>query len=254
MMTEDTSPDHTFEEHAYRRAERDGHRFARHGAEAKLDPDIRAILSWDEFPDRGGPVLELGCGDGFVTRFLVDLGLEVVAVDCSHTAIARARRNLDEPEARVTFQVGDVCKLDAFEDASFGTVLDSHCLHCVVTRSRRLGFLRECRRLLAADGLLFIVTMAEQSMHWIEPGGPEDVRYECDERGCYVESRVYLGAHRRAETRIFVTEARLREEIAEAGLQIVRFQKYTHEEDPDDLAFLVMCRAEGDHAIRPEAP
>ncbi len=243
-MTDDRIPDHALEEHAYLRAERDGHRFARQDAEAPLDPDIEAVISWEEFPKRGGAVLELGCGDGFVTRFLADLGLEVAAVDCSPTAIERARRaqrDSGRPDARVTFHVGDVCDLAAFGDASFDTVLDSHCLHCVVSPAQRLRFLQECRRLLTPQGRLFIVTMAEQSMHWIAEGGSEKVRYERDGKGCYVESRVYRGASRRSMSRIFVTEARLREEIAEAGLRIQRFKKYAHEADPDDLAFLVSC-------------
>jgi len=41
---------------------------------------------------RGNRVLDVGCGEGVLTELLAKLGMSVVAVDLSETAVARARR------------------------------------------------------------------------------------------------------------------------------------------------------------------
>ena len=46
-----------------------------------------------------GRVLELGCGTGFYTRWLVDRGLDVVAMDISANMVERARERLQTRRA-----------------------------------------------------------------------------------------------------------------------------------------------------------
>jgi SAM-dependent methyltransferase len=50
-------------------------------------PGILALLE----PVRGGLVLELGCGSGLFTRYLVEAGHDVVATDASPAMLALAR-------------------------------------------------------------------------------------------------------------------------------------------------------------------
>ncbi len=51
-------------------------------------PGILALLE----PVRGGLVLELGCGTGLLTRYLVEAGHDVVATDASPPMLALARK------------------------------------------------------------------------------------------------------------------------------------------------------------------
>jgi SAM-dependent methyltransferase len=65
-----------------------------------------------------GPVLEVGCGTGFVTAELVDLGVDVSGLDLSPGMLEVARRQLPN----VRFEVGSMLALPHPNDA-FGGVL-----------------------------------------------------------------------------------------------------------------------------------
>ena len=59
-------------------------------------PGILALLE----PVRGGLVLELGCGSGLLTRYLVEAGHTVVATDASPAMLALARETARGAEVR----------------------------------------------------------------------------------------------------------------------------------------------------------
>src|SRR5580692_11514380 len=65
-----------------------------------------------------GPVADVGCGPGRVTRYLNDLGLPVFGIDLSPEMIAISRRTY--PDLR--FEVGSMLALDV-PDAALGGVL-----------------------------------------------------------------------------------------------------------------------------------
>lgn len=62
-------------------------------------PGILALLE----PMRGGVVVELGCGSGLLTRYLVDAGHQVIATDASPAMLALAQQTV--PDARSLLQV-----------------------------------------------------------------------------------------------------------------------------------------------------
>jgi SAM-dependent methyltransferase len=64
----------------------------------------------------GGPVADVGCGPGYVTRYLHDLGVDAFGIDLSPGMIARAR--LDYPDLR--FEVGTMTDLDVADDSIAG--------------------------------------------------------------------------------------------------------------------------------------
>ncbi|MGB2571933.1 class I SAM-dependent DNA methyltransferase [Micromonospora citrea] len=66
----------------------------------------------------GGPVLEVGCGNGRITRHLSDLGLDVRGLDLSPGMIAEARRL--HPDLR--FTVGSMLDLDQPDGTLAGLV------------------------------------------------------------------------------------------------------------------------------------
>ena len=59
-------------------------------------PGILALLE----PVRGGLVLELGCGSGLLTRYLVQAGYRVIATDASPAMLALARETAPQAEVR----------------------------------------------------------------------------------------------------------------------------------------------------------
>lgn len=237
--------DYLAEERGYRDAERNGWEFARRRQRPGLEPELARIMEWEEFPSPGTHLLELGCGDGYTTRHLLERGLVVDGIDCAPTAIARAQRYLRQHGLAARLLVDDVCRPASLDHVTYPAILDSFCLHCVVDETSRAQFLASSRRLLAPDAALFIATMGAQDMSWAKEGGPDDVRIETDAYGCSVQTRAHEHSGRRVRGRIWVTEERLRGEIAAAGLIIERFEAFSPVDDPADNAFLALCRRTG---------
>ena len=95
-------------------------RYVEMGAgELAAHPWLRAALAaFAETVRDLGPVLDVGCGPGYVTAHLAGLGIDVAGVDLSPRMVAQARRL--HPELR--FDVASATEL-ALEDASLGGVL-----------------------------------------------------------------------------------------------------------------------------------
>ena len=248
------------EDLCYRDIHRDGKPYYQHEAGHSCDPDLLHLFSWDSFPGKGSEILELGCGDGFVTAILASMGLSVTGVDCSPTAIHHAEKNLAQAGHAATLHVGDACSLDFIESESCRYVLDCHCLHCITDYRDRACFLRECRRVMAPMGKLFLATMGEQSMEWTKTMPLSEWKkarnsdFRLDERGCYVQSLVPPGMSERVNLRIYVREKILREELRTADLVITRFQRFAPEADPGDITFLVEAQRQEDNTTTEWTP
>lgn len=70
--------------------------------------DLALLAQFAQMLPGAGPVWDLGCGPGDVTRCLHGLGVEVCGVDLSPAMVGEARRL--HPD--LTFQVGDLTRLD----------------------------------------------------------------------------------------------------------------------------------------------
>ena len=100
----------------------------------------------------GGHVLDVGCGTGVVTRYLVDNGYQVTGIDISHKMLELARQRV--PEA--TFEVGDMTALD-FVDYSFDGILSTYAVFHV-PRTEHLALFQGFHRILKKGcALLFSV-------------------------------------------------------------------------------------------------
>ncbi|HWC78651.1 MAG TPA: class I SAM-dependent methyltransferase [Pseudonocardiaceae bacterium] len=86
------------------------------------DPMLRGALALfaEYVRDGGGPVADVGCGPGFMTAHLSDLGLDAFGIDLSPGMIEIARRNRPD----LSFEVGSMTEL-ALADGSVGAVLAS---------------------------------------------------------------------------------------------------------------------------------
>jgi 2-polyprenyl-3-methyl-5-hydroxy-6-metoxy-1,4-benzoquinol methylase len=91
----------------------------------RIDPEqvelraLRSAASW-----RGARVLEIGSGDGRLTRRLAWLGAQVIAIDSDRNAIRIARRTLPKSYAgQVRYAVGTAGRLDLWPARSFDIVV-----------------------------------------------------------------------------------------------------------------------------------
>jgi len=138
----------------------------------------------DLVPGPGRATLDIGCGEGRMSRDLLAIGHAVTGIDASPTMIAAARDA--DPSIRV--EVADAAALP-FDDASFDCAVAFMSLHDV---DDMRGAIREAARVLEPGGFLCIAIV-----HPINSSG----RFENDEpgskftiAGSYLEEFVYEDA------------------------------------------------------------
>ncbi|HSS09127.1 MAG TPA: class I SAM-dependent methyltransferase [Acidimicrobiales bacterium] len=99
-----------------------------------------------------GRALDIGCGDGRLTRTLVSLYTSVVAQDVAPSVLDACRRNLEDAN-NVEFTLGNVEVLAQYPDSSFDFVVSTtvfqHISSCTTVRS----YIGEASRLLAPGGV-----------------------------------------------------------------------------------------------------
>jgi SAM-dependent methyltransferase len=107
---------------------------------------------WAPTERRTVRVLDLGCGAGACTRFLVDEGFSVTAIDCSEEALTRMRYNLQRWDLpKVEAVCADITKPLSFSDGSFDVVLDNLCLSHIDGHNR-VSVTKEIHRILVPHG------------------------------------------------------------------------------------------------------
>ena len=119
----------------------------------EASPYLRASLALfaDLVSDAGGgAVADIGCGPGYVTRHLNDLGVEAFGIDLSPDMVALARR--DHPDVR--FEVGTMTDLDLADDSVTGVVAFWSILH--VPDHSVPGVFAEFNRVMRPAGPLLV--------------------------------------------------------------------------------------------------
>ncbi len=102
------------------------------------------------------PTLELGCGEGFETRYLAGRGFDVLAVDLSPTVVEKCSAAAREAGLSIDCRIGDITRLPFLPDGAFSLVVAIGSYHMLNDPEDRRNCLREARRLLAPEGLLFL--------------------------------------------------------------------------------------------------
>jgi SAM-dependent methyltransferase len=123
--------------------------FVKHYASRVLRPaEVMVLIHYREL--FSGRVLELGCGAGRLTGYLIELGQHVYGIDVSPTMIAYCR----EAYPAGDFSVMDLRDLSGFEKESLDVVVATNNVLDVLDDSERRRVLREITRVLKPEGLL----------------------------------------------------------------------------------------------------
>ena len=100
--------------------------------------------------DGGGPVADVGCGPGYVTRYLHDSGTEAFGVDLSSAMVAIAQR--DHPHLH--FEVGTMTNLGLDDHFLAGLVAFWSTIH--IPDHAMTGVIAEFRRVLRLGGRVLL--------------------------------------------------------------------------------------------------
>ena len=116
----------------------------------------------------GGPLVEVGCGDGLFSHLIAMMGVEVIGIDPETLGIEQAKektKSLQYPGPRPVFKVGHGAALE-FEEKTLGAVV----LFDVIEHlPNPVKVLNEASRVLKPAGHLFVVTPGWQYGGWSDP-------------------------------------------------------------------------------------
>ena len=98
----------------------------------------------------GKTAMDFGCGAGRSTRFLRDLGFDVVGVDISEDMLRKARESDPDGDYRLVGE-GD---LRSFHDDTYDLVLSAFTFDNIPTMEKKVGIFRELARVLSPRGVI----------------------------------------------------------------------------------------------------
>jgi ubiquinone/menaquinone biosynthesis C-methylase UbiE len=119
---------------------------------ALIDPTVLRVLG----PVRGLDVLDLACGNGYLSRRFAREGARVVGVDASAPVIALAQGRQQAEPLGITYHIADATRLEMLAEASFDVVLSNM---AIMDMADAEGAFREAARVLRPGGrLVFSIT------------------------------------------------------------------------------------------------
>ena len=131
-------------------------------------------------PFEGLRLLDIGCGGGLLCEPMTRLGFEVTGVDASERNIGAAKAHASSQGLAIRYLCSTVETLLAEESEPFDLILNMEVVEHVVDPA---GFLRDCTRLIAPDGLMIVATLnrtakamalavigAERVLRWLPVG------------------------------------------------------------------------------------
>jgi SAM-dependent methyltransferase len=102
-----------------------------------------------------GAALDLGCGDGMISRYLAERFRPSLGVDFALGAIQKATTDARDAGSPARFAVADVTK-PPFPDGSFAFLFDRGCFH-TLPRPLRAPYFEAMSRLLQPNGVLLLM-------------------------------------------------------------------------------------------------
>jgi ubiquinone/menaquinone biosynthesis C-methylase UbiE len=112
---------------------------------ALIDPTLLRVVG-DVAEQR---VLDLACGNGYLSRRFARMGAEVTGVDASSHIIERARRRESQEPLGITYHVADAARLEMLDDSTFDLVV---CNMALMDIEDATGAIREVSRVLRPKG------------------------------------------------------------------------------------------------------
>ena len=111
---------------------------------------VEAMLLDTHRTDLAGTVLELGCGAGRITGYLIERAQHAIGLDLSPRMVRECRRRYPGGE----FVAGDMRDLSRFRSSSIDAVIAGNNVIDVFSDADRRAALEEIRRVLTPGGLL----------------------------------------------------------------------------------------------------
>jgi len=158
---------------------------------------IEGTNKFVSFLKPGALVLDVGCGAGVKSKYLLDKGLKVVGVDFSEKMVEIAKREVPG----VTFRVADIKDLSVLKENFDGILAQAVLLH--IPKSEAGDVVKGLRDKLVDGGYLYIAVKQKRE------GGKEEEILKEDDYG-YEYERFFS----------YFTPPEIQKYIADAGMEI----------------------------------
>ncbi|MEG4497073.1 class I SAM-dependent methyltransferase [Microcoleus sp. F10-C6] len=176
-------------------------------------------------------VLDVGCGEGWLTRALANRGFEVVGVDGCAVLVDRARE-----KGGSCFRAIGYDEIIA-DPAILGQPYDGIVCNFSLLGEEIGGLLRSLRKAIVSDGHLLIQTVhpftACQEQPYVDGWKTETF----DNFG---------GAFREPMPWYFRTVSSWFQQVSESGWRVCEFEEQTHPQTQIPLSMLLICQSPGD--------
>ncbi len=114
-------------------------------------------------PLAGLRVLDVGCGGGILSESMAKLGAEVVGIDVVEKNIAIASLHAEQQGLSIDYRLSTASSL-ADSGAHFDVVLNMEVVEHVADVD---AFMRDCTRLTAENGVMFVATINRTAKAWL---------------------------------------------------------------------------------------
>lgn len=119
-------------------------------SDIRIPSEIKELLE----TDKPKSSLELGCGLGRFSSFIVKQGIKATGVDFSSIAIEKAKKRIANDKYKPKFIVGDVTNLENITE-QFDVAFDVGCFHCLNEEDQE-KYVNEIYKLLKPQSTLLI--------------------------------------------------------------------------------------------------
>lgn len=126
----------------------------------KVSQTIARIFSHPGVSEKG-KALELGCGEGNLSRKLHERGFFVTGIDVSPTAIEWAKEKTSIQGNDIEFMCRDLTQPYPLLNGPFDLIVDGNCFHCILGEDRKI-FLQNIRDSLKKSGTFFVSSLCSK--------------------------------------------------------------------------------------------
>lgn len=127
------------------------------------EPLLNEFLKLLKKEKSNAKLLDIGCGDGWISIKAAKEGIKTWGIDSSKTAIEKAKRDARKQKVsdKVSFKVGDGLSLP-FNDSMFDAMVDRGFFHHIIP-SRRDDYFENILRVLKNDALVYLSVFSEKN-------------------------------------------------------------------------------------------
>lgn len=110
----------------------------------------------DDFANRlniGSKILDIGCGDGYISNYLYEKGLKPIGIDFNEKMISMAKKL----NSNIEYHIMNILDIDKnFEPNTFDGILAFYCLY-FIPKNNFSNIINFCNKLLKTNGKMLVL-------------------------------------------------------------------------------------------------